>query len=331
MATSYIDLVNKLRDRFNEVHLTAATWNTVVGFDQYCKDAINYAYHDILNAEMEWPFCHRDGTILTQVGTILYNVSTADEYTIKEIDWDSFYIDLNRITASVTNEAHTIPATSPYSVTPTSSDWGLDAGVRYASSGIDFQAVDYDPQTTGQYTIKDGVYYFNSGDANTAIVLNYATGANSTINVNSAVFLPCINYDEWRQIRMATDWNAVNPSGYGQPRNVFKTQRQGEIGITPTPNKIYSLKFEYWVDADDMVNTTDTTLLPTRYEQVLLDGAAKYCYEFREDTPLAKNANDRFTMGVARMRTELINRNFDMRSGFCWRNSSPGQYTFFNS
>src|SRR5678809_846019 len=185
MATSYIDLVNKLRDRFNEPHITAATWGTVVGFDQYTKDAINYAYHDILNAEMEWPFLHRDGSFLTVVGTQFYDVTIADEYIIKEVDWDSFYIDLNSVRSTVTAEAQTIPATADYFVTPTNSTtWASDLGVIYDSSGIDFQSVDYDPQTTGQYTIKDGIYYFNSGDAGVAIQLSYTTATNSIISNN---------------------------------------------------------------------------------------------------------------------------------------------------
>lgn len=328
MATSYINLVNKLRDRFNEPHITNAAWANTVGFDQYCKDAINYAYHDILNAEMEWPFLHRDGSFLTVPGVQFYDVTTADEYTIKEVDWDSFYINLNVITTTVTAEAKTIPASGTYSVTPTNSTtWASDLGVKYTSSGIDFQSVDYDPQTTGQYTILDGVYYFNSGDAGQNIQLSYTTAANSTINTNGVQFLPYMHYDEWRQIRISTDFGAAVNSGYAQPRRVFKTQIQGEIGLTPVPDKIYSVNFEYWIDSDDLINTSDTTLLPVRHEQVLLDGAAKYCYEFREDAPLAKSADTRFNAGIARMRTELINRSFDLRSGFYWRKSPWPTFT----
>src|SRR6185369_5068122 len=54
---------------------------------------------------------------------------------------------------------------------------------------------------------------------------------------------------------------------------------------------------------------------------VLLDGASKYLYDFREDAPLSKAAEDRFNRGLMRMRTELINRSMDMRSSFHWRNS----------
>lgn len=320
MASTYLQLVNKLRDRMNETNLTIANWGTAVGFDQYTKDAINYAYHDILNAEMEWPFLHRTGSFLTVPGVQFYAVTSADEYTIKEIDWESFHINGNLITTTVTAESKVIPTTGTYTVTPTNStSWSSDLGVRYASSGIDFQSVDYDPQTSGQYTIRDGVYHFNSLDANTAIELNYTTAAVSTVNNNNSIYLPYIDYDYWRQVRLAGDYNSATSSGFRQPRNVFKTQVQGEVGISPVPSQIFNVRFEYWIDADDMINTTDTTFLPVRHEQVLLDGAAKYCYEFREDTPLAKSAEARFLQGIGRMRVELINRNMDMRSGFNWK------------
>lgn len=319
MATTYLNLVNKLRDRFNETRLTSSNWGTVVGFDQYTKDAINYAYHDILNAEMEWPFLHRAGSFLTVPGVQFYEVTSANEYTIKEVDWDSFYILLNTVDNTYTAEAKTISATSPYTATPTNSTWISDLGVTYAASGIDFNSVDNDPQESGEYTIKDGVYYFHSSDASVAIQINYTTSTASTINTISAVYLPYMIYDHWRQTRLSEDYNAPAANGFGQPRAVFKTQIQGEVGVTPVPNRIFNVNFEYWVDADDMVNTSDETLLPVRYEQVLLDGASKYCYEFREDTPLAKSAEARFLAGVARMRIELINRSLDMRSGFKWR------------
>jgi hypothetical protein len=330
MARTYLQLINALRDRFNEPHITDATFDTVVGFNQYCKDAVNYAYHDILNAEMEWPFLHRDGSFLTVPGIQLYNVTSADEYTIKEIDWDSFFITPNRITTTETSEAHIILAADDYVITPTNSTiWASDLGVTYLISGLDFNAVDYDPQTTGQYTIRDGLYYFNSSDVNTLIRINYTTAANSTINNSPPVFLPLLAYDEWRQVRLITDYGASTAHGYGIPRNIFKTQRQGEVGVTPVPNQIQTVNFEYWVDGDDLLNSSDVTLLPVRYEQVLLDGAAKYCYEFREDTPLAKSAEERFLRGIGRMRVELINRGMDVRSGMRWRRTN--WYTSFSS
>ncbi len=67
-----------------------------------------------------------------------------------------------------------------------------------------------------------------------------------------------------------------------------------------------------------MVLPTDIPLVPTRYNQIILDGATKYCYEFREDPQAAQLADARFKAGIARMRIELINRDNTMQTGMYW-------------
>ena len=322
MTDSYINLVNKLRDRFNEPRIVANQWNTLVGFNNYCKDAVNYAYQDILNAEMEWPFCHRETTMYTAPGKQRYDVELPGGYSVKEIDWDSFYINLNKLEVTVANELNTITSTTPFIAIPTNvSIWASDLGVKYDVSGLDLTAVDHDPQQAGQYTIKDRVYYFHSDDANVPVRITYSVSSNSTLQINPVQFLRYLSYDEWRQTRVAADLNSTAASGYNQPMFVFKPQNQAQIGFSPVPDKIYSVTYEYWLHVSDMVNPSDTTILPARFDQVLLDGASKYLYDFREDAPLSKAAEDRFNRGLMRMRTELINRSMDMRSSFHWRNS----------
>src|ERR1041385_4598035 len=126
-SLTYIELTNTLRDRFNEVHLTESTWTTAVGFDQFCKDAINYAYSDILNAEMEWPFLHSNNTLQTIPGVQFYNVNTNNADVIKEIDWDSFFIAPNDIVTEIDNEAATIPSTGIVVPSQTAT-WNSDLG-----------------------------------------------------------------------------------------------------------------------------------------------------------------------------------------------------------
>lgn len=317
---SYLELINQLRNKFNEVALTTSTFASAVGFDQFSKEAINYAYHDILNAEMEWPFLHEKTSFITVPGVQLYPVTTANSNVIKEIDWDSFFVAPNTVVTEILNEAQAI--TSTLLVTPTNvSSWSSDLGVTYTSSGIALTATDRDP-LVGQYTIKQGLYYFNVSDVSKAIKLNYTTTTISTININTAVFLPYIDYDNWRQTRLAIDLNNIAYSSYSQPQAVFKTQTYGEIGLTPIPDKVYIIDFECWVDITDLVDTTDTPIIPTRFNQVIIDGASKYCYEFREDPQAAVAAEKKFNDGVIKMRRELINSPRTMATGFRWRNHS---------
>lgn len=324
MATSYLNLVNKLRDRFNEVHLTTSNWSTVVGFDQFSKDAINYAMHDILNAEMEWPFLHQDGNLTTTPGIQFYIISPnaptgfTNPAEIKTIDWDSFYINTNQTETTITHEAHTIPSVTPYSIAVTNvASWNTDLGVIFTIGSVALTAVSGDPEQ-GQYTINNGTYLFNSGDIAKAVQISYQTVSQTTEAVNiTAQKLPYMDYDYWRTNFLSADFNSITKD-YAQPTNVFKPQQYAQIGFTPVPDKIYVASYEYWLDGADLNLTTDVSLIPSRFEQIILDGAQKYCYEFREDPQQAALADNRFKAGIARMRIELINRNSTMNAGIHW-------------
>lgn len=330
MADNYLSLVNKLRDRFNEPRLTTSTWPNTIGFDQFSKDAINYAYHDILNAEMEWPFLHQIGTLKTTPGDQFYTITPTSPtgFTspaeIKTIDWDKFYISQNATTATISSEVHTIPSVSPYTVTVTNtSSWNSDLGVVYASNAALIPVIG-DP-LQGQYTIiavnntAQGTYVFNVLDAGQSIKISYTTAVQASAStITNTNFLQYIDYDFWCQNFLQSDLNSVEQD-YAIPNYVFKTQAFAEIGVSPVPNKIYQINFEYWLDASDLVNTTDTPITPSHFWQVIIDGAQKYCYEFREDAPMAQLADARFKAGIARMRIELINRNYTMNAGMQWR------------
>jgi hypothetical protein len=71
----------------------------------------------------------------------------------------------------VTNELQTIPATSPYTVTPLQ-PWIADTGVNYFSTGNPFTAVSISP-AVGQYFVNNGVYLFNAADAGQQVLMNY--------------------------------------------------------------------------------------------------------------------------------------------------------------
>lgn len=327
---TYLDLVNAVRDRFNEPHLTEANFNIVVGFDQFTKDAINYAYHDILNAEMEWPFLHQKITLQTVPGQIFYTVNTNNAFVVKEIDWDSFFIAPNTILTQINDEVHTIPSTAPYVIYPTNvATWTANINVSYQNTGNTLIPVTNDPQAIGQYTIQPyGSYYFNAADAGTVVLITYVSTVPSVYNVINPNKLVYMDYDLWREVRLNQDLNLVSASSLGMPTYVIKTQEYSEILFSPVPDKIYIVNFECWVDPTDLVVVTDTPLFPSRFNQIILDGAQKYCYEFREDPTQAQMADKRFIAGIQRMRTELINRQENMKAGFYWYRRGGYFYTY---
>ena len=73
------------------------------------------------------------------------------------------------------NEAATVPATSPYVVTPANSaTWTKDEGVSYSGPlGVPFTVSSGAPGAAGVYEASASAYTFSSSDASKQVVLNY--------------------------------------------------------------------------------------------------------------------------------------------------------------
>jgi len=72
-------------------------------------------------------------------------------------------------------EAATVPATTPYTVTPANAaSYNDDLGVSYAGSGKRFNRVTT-PSVAGQYSVNfaNGVYTFSAADASAAVLISY--------------------------------------------------------------------------------------------------------------------------------------------------------------
>lgn len=82
----YGDIVNDVLADFNEVQLTSTNFNSVIGFYQVAKSAVNRALRRIYEQEQEWPFNHDTWT------EVLIPLQT--EYIFPQdaskIDWNSF-------------------------------------------------------------------------------------------------------------------------------------------------------------------------------------------------------------------------------------------------
>lgn len=91
MAYNYLDLVNEVNRRLNEVELSSSNFSTATGFYAHNKDAINASIRDINNTHHEWPFNHVTAEETLTAGTIRYGFPM-DANTI---DFDSFRIKEN--------------------------------------------------------------------------------------------------------------------------------------------------------------------------------------------------------------------------------------------
>ncbi len=104
MAVTYVQLVNELLRRLNEVALDSAGsgFGTVKGVHALAKDAINNSIREVIQYNQEWPFTLTTYTETMVSGTSVYSFQS----DMSSVDWESFYI--KQLTAAG-NQPHKLP------------------------------------------------------------------------------------------------------------------------------------------------------------------------------------------------------------------------------
>jgi hypothetical protein len=126
-----------------------------------------------------------------------------------------------------------------------------------------------------------------------------------------AVRLRQINYDTYLQRFYIRDGNA-GTADYDTPNYVYKTL-DNRIGLTPIPDKAYSIEYDYYQYQTALSNATDTMAVPDQFKNVVIDGAMYHCYMFRDNSQQATLAQQRFIRGIENMRKLLTNNFTDLR------------------
>ena len=114
--------------------------------------------------------------------------------------------------------------------------------------------------------------------------------------------------DEWYQRHRDID-NEAGAAGRGVPDHVFAGHGNG-FGVTPVPDKAYTLKFKYYLNYSDLTAYNDVTRIPSSYDTVLIDGALYHLYMFKDNIESAQAAFMNFERGLKNLQTLYIN-NFD--------------------
>lgn len=228
-SSTYLVLVNKLLNRFNEVNLTSTTFGNARGVHALAKDAIIYSLNQVNQVNWKWPFNYVEGTaannVLLVIGTNEYAYPTGAE----DIDFDNIYL-----------------------------------------------------------------------------------AKNTTLSV-SAVRLARIGHDQYKRNLKDRDLNAVAVADYGQPSYVYRTPGL-MIGISPKPKYAYTITAPYWAQPTQLLVFGDTSTVPDRFDDAIIDGGEVYMQAQRKNELARKSAEDSFNAQIKRMRKILINESADMES-----------------
>ena len=123
--------------------------------------------------------------------------------------------------------------------------------------------------------------------------------------------LKLIEQDEWYSDHRDADYTA-GVTGRDMPEYIFPAHGNG-YGVSPSPNKAYTLKFRYFMNYSDITNATDVTRIPESYDTVLIDGALYHMYMFKDNMESAQAAFISFEKGIKDLQTLYINNNVSIR------------------
>lgn len=218
MATTFLNLTNKLLRRLNEAELTSSQFASARNIQASAKDFIADTIDEINAAETAWDFNYLTGTQVLVVGQESYDFP-ADANTV---DWNSFYV------------------------------------------------------------VADG-----------------------TLNTKTTQLIFLKKYDYYKSFRPEDE--DAGAAGIDLPRYVYQGPGQ-TFGVTESPDKAYTIKFDYYADPLRLETYDDVSTIPSKYDYVIIDGALRHFYAHKDNTEEWDRAETRFKNSLNQMRLSTINK-----------------------
>ena len=133
---------------------------------------------------------------------------------------------------------------------------------------------------------------------------------NDDLNVEETHLTP-LSYQEY--IDRYKERDEQRDSGdFDTPRYVYLTPDY-KLGVSPTPDKAYVVKYTYFKTATELSNATDVPEVSSQFKNTLIDGTMYHLYMMRDNAELAALSRRNFDEGIEKMRTILLNRYIRMR------------------
>jgi len=140
---------------------------------------------------------------------------------------------------------------------------------------------------------------------------------------NTPMHLPSITYDEYIQRYRHFD-DTGDATGISAPTLIYQTNEE-KFGVTPIPDNSYEIEYVYYKFPADLSAFNDTSLIPDRFNHVVIDGAMMYMMRFRSNEQSAAMHQNNFEDGIKAMRRVLIDEHLRIRSTVVDRINSSNQ------
>jgi len=297
MAYNFLYLVNRLCQKFNEVELDATNFSNAVGVYADFKASINAAIKDIYKTQdVEWPFAWSNTTTTTTIGTNEYTAAAA----ALAIDWDSFRI--KKLPLAV----YTLTQTGGTATATVLAGHQLVTGDTVYITGADQS--DYVGSFNVTVTSSTQFTFTVSSSAVTP-----ATGTIIMYPPYETKKLRQIDYDAYREEGWEErDDSMIRSTDYNCPQLLVRKPDNNFI-ISPKPDRIYTLSYDYFSIEDDLVDYTDEPVVPEQFKEAIVKGGVYWAYMFRDNIEEASIARDDFRADVNNMRRILIPQPYFMR------------------
>jgi len=117
--------------------------------------------------------------------------------------------------------------------------------------------------------------------------------------------LSFITTDQWMEGHRDQDATAGS-SGRGLPVYVFPSG--SGWGVTPSPDKAYSINYRYYKSHTDLTLYSDQSRIPSQFDNIIVDGAMFNMYMFKDNPQSAQLVGAMFEQGIKHMQSQLINQ-----------------------
>lgn len=132
------------------------------------------------------------------------------------------------------------------------------------------------------------------------------------LNIGSKRLLK-IDREQWYD-RLRDRDSDSHPDGVSMPRWVFEIHENG-FGVSPSPNKEYTVKYKYYVSPSELALATDTTTIPTRFDFIIVTGAMWYLNLFKGDSDATQIVDQKFQRQIRDMFLQLTPQRRDFYDG----------------
>lgn len=340
---NYLQLVNRVLSDLNEVEVTNVT--STRGIQTVAKNAVDAAVRDIVNSEIEWPFLYAEATQTLTIGINEYDVQSTytnvdwENIIIRPIelfsngDFTTDLTDWSDVSTGTGAIAHSSEGDGRMRLTGDGTDDGAAeqsfstvVGKEYHLTFRFFNndiTVKLGTTSTGSEISSEDAALDNAGQGfehrvtftatATTTYIGFYNTSTTYVEVDQAsvrrslvpTALDYLSYDEYvKRYKGEVEHNV--PDNYSIPIRVYRT-KDSQFGLHPVPDEAYEVVYSFWIAETDMTVNASTTNIPDRYNDVIIDGAKSYVLETRSDPVFRDRLAKRFTKGIGKMRTDLIN------------------------